>query len=101
MTMIDHVGALYDASTVLLAQMPGKNLSPQAPGDFGAKFDRGLNFAQYIGIGVAIIGVIVAGASMALSRREGTSEEATGMALRIGIGATLIGGASSLIAAFL
>lgn len=101
MSMVEHVAAAYEATTIFLAQMPGSNLSPQAPGDFGAKFDRGLNFAQYIGIGVAIIGVIVAGASMALSRREGTSEEATGMALRIGIGATLIGGASSLIAAFL
>nr|WP_120492067.1 TrbC/VirB2 family protein [Corynebacterium lactis] len=101
MSLVEHLGTAYDATTIFLAQMPGSNLSPQAPGDFGAKFDRGLNFAQYIGIGVAIIGVIVAGASMALSRREGTSEEATGMALRIGIGATLIGGASSLIAAFL
>ncbi|WP_151550180.1 MULTISPECIES: TrbC/VirB2 family protein [Corynebacterium] len=99
--MIEHLVAAYDMANVVLAQMPGENLNPQAPGDFGTKFDRGLNFAQYIGIGVAIIGVIVAGASMALSRREGTSEEATGMALRIGIGATLIGGASGLIAAFL
>ncbi len=101
MSAVELITAAYDATTVILAQMPGQDLTPQAPGDFGAKFDRGLNFAQYIGIGVAIIGVIVAGASMALSRREGTSEEATGMALRIGIGATLIGGASSLIAAFL
>lgn len=95
------LSALSDSATIFLAQMPGQNLTPQAPGEFGAKFDRGLNFAMYLGIGVCIIGVIVAGSAMALSRREGTSEEATGMALRIGIGATMVGGAASLIAAFL
>ena len=101
MSAMTTLASLRDSATIILAQMPGQNLSPQAPGEFGAKFDRGLSFAMYIGIGVAIIGVIVAGAAMALSRREGTSEEATGMALRIGIGATMIGGAGSLIAAFL
>lgn len=30
--------------THIMAQMPGQNLTPQAPGDFGAKVDRGLNF---------------------------------------------------------
>ena len=28
----------------ILAQVPGQDLSPQAPGDFGEKVDRGLNF---------------------------------------------------------
>ena len=101
MSAMTTLASLRDSATIVLAQMPGQNLTPQAPGEFGQKVDRGLNFAMYLGIGVAIIGVIVAGAAMALSRREGTSEEATGMALRIGIGATMIGGAGSLIAAFL
>ena len=101
MSAMTTLASLRDSATIVLAQMPGQNLTPQAPGEFGQKFDRGLNFAMYLGIGVAIIGVIVAGAAMVLSRREGTSEEATGMALRIGIGATMIGGAGSLIAAFL
>lgn len=87
--------------TIILAQMPGQNIQPQAPGEFSRKFDTLLNLAMYIGIGVAIIGVIVAGASMVLSRRDGSSEEATAMALRIGIGAMIIGGASSIIAALL
>lgn len=94
--------AILDTTVQYLAQMPGSNgVSPQAPAGLAEKFDRGLNFATYIGIFVCIIGVIVAGAAMALSRREGSSEEATGMALRIGMGATLVGAAAAIIPAFL
>lgn len=86
---------------LVLAQMPGQNIQPQAPAEFSGKFDRLLNLAMYIGIGVAIIGVIVAGASMVLSRQQGSSEEATSMALRIGIGSMVIGGAGAIVAAML
>lgn len=86
---------------IVLAQMPGENIQPQAPAEFAGKFDRLLNLAMYIGIGVAIVGVIVAGASMVLSRQQGSSEEATGMALRIGIGSMIIGGAGAIVAAML
>ncbi|APT84227.1 hypothetical protein [Corynebacterium aquilae] len=88
-------------TTLILAQMPGENMSPQAPEAFRSKMDMGLNLAFYIGILVAIIGVIVAGSTMVLSRREGSSEEATAMALRIGFGAMIIGSASAIIGAFL
>ncbi|WP_233195605.1 hypothetical protein [Corynebacterium sp. 13CS0277] len=81
--------------------MPGQNMSPQAPEAFRAKMDMGLNLAFYIGILIAIIGVIIAGATLALSRREGTSEEATAMALRIGFGAMILGSASAIIGMFL
>jgi hypothetical protein len=91
-----------DSVSFVLAQIPGSGgVTPQAPSGLSDKFDRGLNFATYIGIFVCIVGLIVAGASMALSRREGTSEEATGMALRIGMGATLVGAAAAIIPAFL
>ncbi|MFZ2292270.1 hypothetical protein ACTXN6_11880 [Corynebacterium casei] len=95
--MIDTTAAY----TYILAQMPGQNLTPQAPGDFGAKIDRGLNFGMYIGIVVAIVGVIAVGASMVISRREGSSEEATSNALRIGIGCLIIGSAATIVTAFL
>lgn len=85
----------------ILAQMPGQNIHPEAPGEVGSKFDRALNFAQYVGIVILIIGVIIAGATMAISRRQGSSEEATSMALRIGIGAMLVGGAVGIVSAFL
>lgn len=86
---------------MILAQTPGQNIQPEAPADFAQKFDRLLNLAMYIGIGVAIIGVIVAGASMVLSRQQGTSEEATSMGLRIGFGSMIIGGAGAIVAAML
>ena len=90
------------SATTYLAQLPGSGgVSPQAPAGLTEKFDRGLSFATYIGVFICMIGLIVAGASMAISRREGTSEEATGMALRIGMGATLVGAAVAIIPAFL
>ncbi|HAT6526212.1 TPA: hypothetical protein JAK05_002212 [Corynebacterium striatum] len=87
--------------TSILAQVPGQDLSPQAPGDFGEKVDRGLNFGVYIGLVVAVAGVISIGASMVLSRREGTSEEATSAALRVGVGCLIIGGAGTIVAALI
>lgn len=93
---------IVDTTIQYLAQVPGSNgVSPQAPAGLSEKFDRGLNFATYIGIFICIIGLIVAGGAMALSRREGTSEEATSMALRIGMGSTLVGAAAAIIPAFL
>lgn len=88
------------AYTQILAQMPGQNLSPQAPGDFGEKINRGLNFGMFIGIAVAVAGVIAIGAGMVISRREGTSEEVTANAIRVGIGCLIIGSAGTLVAAF-
>lgn len=85
---------------IYLAQMPGQNMTPQAPGEFGQKMDQGLNFAQYIGFGVAIIGIIVAGAAAIISRRDGSSEEATSKAIAVGIGVAVISGAGTLVSAF-
>lgn len=95
------MNALDTASTWILAQIPGQDISPQAPAGIGEKVSTGLNFALYIGIAVAVIGVIIAGATLVLSRREGTSEEATAMALRIGFGAMIMGSAGAIVAAFL
>ncbi|AKK07402.1 hypothetical protein CMUST_15565 (plasmid) [Corynebacterium mustelae] len=101
--MVKSLVDVWDVVSVrlMLAQIPGQNIQPQAPGEFGAKIERGLNFAFYVGIAIAIVGVIIAGATMVISRREGTSEEATAMALRIGFGAMIMGGATTIISAFL
>ena len=80
---------LLNSIAMVLAQMPGQNITPQAPSGFGDKINQGLNFAFYIGIAMAIVGVMVAGITMAVSRREGSSEEATAMAMRIGFGVML------------
>lgn len=85
----------------IMAQIPGQNLQPQAPGDFGQKVDQALNFGVFIGILVAVAGVIAAGASMVISRREGTSEEATSNAIRIGLGCLVIGSAGAIVSALI
>ena len=91
---------LLNSIAMVLAQMPGQNITPQAPSGFGDKINQGLNFAFYI-IAMAIVGVMVAGITMAVSRREGSSEEATAMAMRIGFGVMLLGGATSIVGAFI
>lgn len=86
---------------LVLAQMPGQNLQPQAPAEFAGRFDRLLNLVMYVGIAIAVVGVIVAGATLVISRQQGSSEEATAMGLRIGIGTMIIGGAGAIVAALL
>lgn len=85
----------------VLAQMPGQNIQPQAPSEIASKTDRFLNFFMFVGIAGIIVGVITAGVAMVLSRREGSSEEATALALRVGVGALIVGSASSIVVAFL
>ncbi|TVS26969.1 hypothetical protein [Corynebacterium sanguinis] len=98
MTVMDKV----NTNIIYLAQqIPGQNLTPQAPGDFGAKVDRALNFGVFIGLVVAVAGVLAIGASLVISRREGSSEEATASALRVGIGCLIIGSAGSIVAALI
>lgn len=100
--ILTNADVYAQSATTIMALIPGSGgVSPQAPAGLGEKFDRGLGFATYIGIFICMIGLIVAGASMAISRREGTSEEATSMALRIGMGATLVGAAVAIVPAFL
>lgn len=101
--MIKSLVAARDAANtaIILAQQPGSNMRPEAPGELGGHFDRGLNLAMYVGIVLAVLGVIIAGATMLISRRDGSGEEATSMALRIGIGTMLIGTAGSIVAALL
>lgn len=96
MTVIDRLN-----NELILAMVPGQNLTPQAPGDFGSKVDRALNFGVFIGLVVAVAGVIAIGAAMVISRREGTSEEATSNALRVGVGCLIIGSAGSIVAALI
>lgn len=80
--------------------VPFQNVEPQAPDGLAEKFDKGLGFAKYIAFFIAIIGIIVAGAGFAISRREGSSEEATSTAIRIGFGVAIIAGATAIVTFF-
>lgn len=85
---------------ILAQEGPGANVSPQAPPGFGSKIDMLLSFVQYIAFGVLILAVLVMGATLAMSRREGSSEEVTASALRIGGGTALVSGAVGVISWF-
>lgn len=88
------------ATVTILAQGPGANVSPEAPPGFGEKIDQLLSFTQYIAFGVLILAVIVTGATVAISRQQGTSEEVTSSALRIGGGIALVAGAVGVVSWF-
>lgn len=85
------------AAVDVLAQMPGQNLTPSAPGNFVEKTNNALNFGYFLAIVCIIVGVITVGASMVLSRRDGTGEEATANAMRVGVGSLIVGGASGIV----
>lgn len=88
------------SSVDLLAQgqLPGQNLSPQAPAQFSQKADRALNFGQWIALLVGVAGVIAFGAGMFFSRSQGGSEEQVKQAVAIGVGALIVSSAGGLLA---
>ncbi|WPF66697.1 MULTISPECIES: hypothetical protein [unclassified Corynebacterium] len=77
--------------------MPGQNIRPQAPGEFGAKINNLLNIATWVAIAICIFGVIASGITFLVARNRGMSEEVTEMALRIGGGCLLVGSASGVV----
>lgn len=85
------------AAVDFLAQMPGQQLEPHAPGGFLEKTNNALNFGYFLAIVCIIVGVITVGTTMVLSRRDGTGEEATANAMRVGVGSLIVGGASGIV----
>lgn len=91
---IQHVITLAQAGDMF------GDVHPQAPSGFQERVNRGLGFAQYLGVALAVVGVIVAGISMIIGRQRGDGDEATHMALRIGAGAAMIGSALAIVSFF-
>ncbi|WP_311342027.1 hypothetical protein [Corynebacterium riegelii] len=94
--MID-ISFAVDASQAILAQADLFNTSPTAPDGFTGPMQRLVGMAKWIGFVLVGIGIITVAGSMAVSRREGTSDEATSNALRIGFAALLLGSVGSLL----
>lgn len=80
--------------------LPGSNLQPTAPPGVGDKINTMLNWTQWICFVAALMGTLVAIASMVMSRRDGNSEEATRSMLRIGLGVAFLAGAGGLFSWF-
>lgn len=94
--MIDP-SVLVDSTVSVVAQAEVFDAPAQAPDGFTGPVQTLIGMAKWIGFVLVGVGVIVMGASMAVSRREGTSEEATSNAIRIGAAAMLLGGVSSIL----
>lgn len=97
--VIDVLSQSYE--TILgfadVVAMPGQNIRPQAPGEFGAKINNLLNIATWVAIAICIFGVIAAGVTFLVARQRGMTEEVTEWALRIGGGCLLVGSASGVV----
>ena len=95
---VDKVGVVL---VMAQADIPGQGIQPQAPPGLAGKMNTFLSWVQYFGIFFAVVGVIVAGVGLVLSRREGSSEEATANFLRIGLGTVVISTAVTLVSALI
>ena len=107
--MIDQFAALaqvvdVDALTMqvqVLAQGLNLDQGPVEPPGMGQPLLQLIGMAKWIAYAVAVIGVIVAAGGAVLSRQQGTSEEGTQAAIRIGIATAAIGAAGSLVGMFM
>ena len=78
------------------AQNPGSDLQPTAPPGVGQKVDIFLNWAFYICMAAALVGVMVMLAGIVMSRRDGHSDEVTSNAFRVGVGTAALAGVGGL-----
>ncbi|MGJ4093956.1 hypothetical protein [Corynebacterium macclintockiae] len=78
------------------AQNPGSDLRPTAPPGVGQKVDTFLNWAFYICMAAALVGVMVMLAGIVMSRRDGHSDEVTSNAFRVGVGTAALAGVGGL-----
>ena len=81
----------------LLAQAEIFDTNPQAPQGFIAPVTTLIGIVRWVGFLLVGIGLIVVLASMAISRREGSSEEVTGNFIRVGFAAMGLGAVGSIM----
>lgn len=87
-TRIDSAGLTSEGGT-----------GSQAPvrGDFNAYIDTLLGYASWLGLGVAVFGVLFLGIVLAINARRGDGAGLVNTATALAGGAALVGGATSLI----
>ena len=95
--IVDTVLAAPDGVMMLAQAMPGAGSTMEAPPGFGPVMDRIIGGAKWIALAIAMIGGIAAAGGAALSRRQGSSEDATADFVRIGLAVAVIAGVISLI----
>lgn len=83
--------------TTLAATMPGSGSTMQAPPGMASVMDTIIGAAKWIALAVAMIGALAAAGGAAMSRRNGSSEDATGDFVRIALSVSVIAGAVGLV----
>lgn len=78
------------------AQTPGSDLQPKAPPGVGEKINTVLDWAFWICIAAAFLGVMALLAGIVMSRRDGTSDEVTANLFRVGVGTAALAGVGGL-----
>lgn len=84
---------------VVLAQSEFE-VDPVAPPGMDGPIKSLLGYAKWLAYAVTVLGIMIAGAAAVISRQQGSSEEGTQTAIRIGIGAAVIGAAGSILSMF-
>lgn len=100
MMFVDWAGAASSRlGEVVLAQ--GEfDVDPVAPPGMDGPIKSLLSYAKWLSYAVTVLGIMIAGAGAVISRQQGSSEEGTQTAIRIGIGAAVIGAAGSILSMF-
>lgn len=98
---MEHLSAVIDAATQVghLAAPPNPGHGKKPPGIGG--FTTILAWAAWIGFAVCVLGVIITGATMAISHRRHEGGEHMARLGYVFAGCVLIGGASALVGALM
>ncbi|NQX29661.1 hypothetical protein HQQ81_20130 [Microbacteriaceae bacterium VKM Ac-2854] len=86
------------AGSVLAADIPDPGDGSMPPGF--ERFEDVIGWVKWIALGVAVIGLIILGATLAISSRRGEGMEIGGWLGRILIGVIIIAGAVGLVSFF-
>lgn len=89
--------ALLTHGSDLLAAVPNPGQGKAPPGS--TKFEDIISWAAYLALGVCVLGVIVAGAMMAISSRRGEGGEHMSRLGWVFAGCIVVGSASGLVGA--
>jgi hypothetical protein len=92
MSLLAHA---FDILSTTPATIPDP--SPSAPPGFAGPIAIILGWAKWLGLIIAVLGVIIIGAKLAINVRRGEAAGELGGLLYVGLGCILIGAAASLV----
>ncbi|HZO66093.1 MAG: TrbC/VirB2 family protein [Kribbellaceae bacterium] len=85
----------------LLVPMDAPDNNPEAPTEISGKVEDVVNYITWIGMMVCVIGIVVAGAMMAVGQRRGEGGEHASRLGWVIAGCIVIGAASGIVNLFI